>query len=269
MQVGNRQLILSVVTYLTNHGLIPGLSHGFGASAVSNTAPPFFPGHVSKLKRCPQRGQETGVPAAKHRAAFSQAEQLRSSMGVTAHASAGKMQLTGESLGKEKRADHLYVQPPQPLAARTNEGGKRSGETGATTTMGRSGNGKEHPLPRPVTEKERPPACGLLHTAAREGEVRGRDEGEDWGCSTGKVLGRQWWHHQPWSCTRTPTTQHTRRQTGPAAQEEDCGGGRPAKRAWNSCVSSNTSTLSCSLGRSSSSVSNLNGSSATGSSPGS
>lgn len=55
------------------------------------------------------------------------------STGVTPHVPAGRLQLTGR-----KQAHHPRVQPPQFLAARTDEGGKERENrgTGATTMMG-------------------------------------------------------------------------------------------------------------------------------------
>lgn len=89
-------------------------------------------------------------------------------------------------------------------------------------------------------------------------------------CATGGLASCPGDMKSPVCGTGTPRQTYTMEvAAAPSAQEEACCGGLLALRAWNNWVSSKTSNLSCSLGRSSSSVSNLNGSSATGSSPGS
>lgn len=190
------------------------------------------------------------------------------------------MQLTGESPGKGKKSTpSSCAATTQSLLQQEQTGKKNKQGNGCDNNNDGGGVVTERGAPSLSSgalraENERAPACGsLLSTAAHEGgeEVWGRDEGRK------GLLPRQ----GAWETTVAPptlewhsnsnNTNTAAQQAGPTAQEEaaDCWCNLLAKRAWKSCVSSNTSTLSCSLGRSSSSVSNLNGSSATGSSPGS
>lgn len=257
--------------------LSPSLPYATGVSVVPNTAPPLFSGHEQAEETLPSRGEEAGGPAAKHRAA-SPCGGTALSTGATAHLSTGKMQLTGESPIEGKGHAILVCSRHGSLRPEHTEEEKKKDnrDTGATTMMGWEGAATERSALSPSSD------AALRTKNAREAQREARSTRHS-GKKSGAEM-RRWTKVAPrarcsesvapptleWRSISENTAQHTRRQARPSAQEEAaCWCSLEAKRAWKSCVSSNTSTLSCSLGRSSSSVSNLKGSSATGSSPGS